>query len=143
MAQPPRAFVRQSGAPLGFGNAIFTGDLDDIVLPKSERDVDRWFNVDAGFNKNTAQQLGSNIRTMPLRFSGIRSDDQSRWDFSIIKNFPFGEQIKMQLRAEVFNAWNQTNFGNPNTTPTNSAFGRITATSGDARTWQFALKLVF
>jgi Carboxypeptidase regulatory-like domain/TonB dependent receptor-like, beta-barrel len=135
--------TRQSGAPLGFGNAIFTGDLKDIVLPKSERDVDRWFNVDAGFNKNTPQQLSSNIRTMPLRFGGIRSDDQSRWDFSIIKNFPFGEQVKMQLRAEVFNAWNQTNFGNPNTTPTNSAFGRITGTSGDARTWQFALKLVF
>jgi hypothetical protein len=49
----------------------------------------------------------------------------------------------MQVRAEVFNAWNQTNFGNPNTTPTNSAFGRITGTSGDARTWQFALRLVF
>ncbi len=38
---------------------------------------------------------------------------------------------------------NGGNFANPNAAPTNSAFGRITATAGDARNWQLGLKLAF
>jgi len=136
--------TRQSGAPLGFGNAIFIGDIKNIPLPKSQRDVDRWFNVDAGFNRNSAQQLSNNIRTFPLRFSGVRGDDQRSWDFSIVKNFRLrGERVNMRFRADVYNAFNQTNFNDPNTSPTNSSFGRITGTAGDARNWQLGLKVAF
>ncbi len=135
--------TRQSGQPLGFGNRIFTGDLKNIALPSDQRTAERWFNVDAGFNRVTAQQLASNIRTFPLRFSGIRSDDQTRWDFSITKTWPITERFKAQFRAETYNAWNNTNFANPNTDPTSTAFGTITATNGDPRNWQFAFKLTF
>ncbi len=45
-------YTYQSGFPLAFGNIIFTGDLNDIPLPASERTVARWFNTDAGFNKS-------------------------------------------------------------------------------------------
>jgi hypothetical protein len=135
---------RQSGGPLGFGNVIFNGNIKDIPLPKGQIDVDRWFNTDAGFNRNSQQQLANNLRTFPLRFSGIRGDDQRSWDFSIVKNFPLrGERIKLRFRADVYNAWNQTNFNDPNTAPTNSAFGRVTGTAGDARNWQLGLKLEF
>jgi hypothetical protein len=136
--------TRQSGAALGFGNAIFNGDIRNVSLPSGQRDVDRWFNVDAGFNRNSAQQLGSNLRAFPLRFSGIRSDDQRSWDFSIMKDFRVrAERVRVRFRADAYNAWNQTNFNNPNTTPTNSAFGRITGTAGDARNWQLSLKVIF
>jgi hypothetical protein len=136
--------TRQSGGPLGFGNALFIGDIKNISLSSERRDVDRWFHTEAGFNRNTRDQLASNIRTFPLRFSGIRGDDQRSWDFSIVKDFPVhAERVKMRLRADVYNAWNQTNFNNPNTTPTNSAFGRITGTAGDARNWMLSLKLTF
>ncbi len=136
--------TRQSGAPLGFGNILFAGNIKDIPLSGDRRDVDRWFNVDAGFNKITAQQLANNIRTFPLRFSGIRGDDQRSWDFSIVKRFALhGERTQLTFRADVYNGFNQTNFGAPNTAPTNSAFGRITATAGDARNWQLGLKLAF
>ncbi|MBI1898251.1 MAG: TonB-dependent receptor [Acidobacteria bacterium] len=135
--------TRQSGAPLGFGNAIFTGDIKDIALPTDQRTADRWFNTNAGFNRNSSQQLGSNLRAFPLRFSGVRSDGQSSWDFSIVKNIPVTETVRAQFRADAYNAWNQTNFNNPNTTPTNSSFGRITSTAGDARNWQLSLKLMF
>jgi hypothetical protein len=133
----------QSGAPLGFGNAIFNGDIKNISLPDSERDVDRWFNTAAGFNRNANQQLASNYRLFPLRFSSIRGDNQHSWDFSIVKNFPIRESFRAQFRADAYNAWNQTNFNNPNTTPTNTAFGRITGTAGDSRNWQLSLKLMF
>ena len=44
-------YTYQSGFPIGFGNVLFTGNIDDIALPASERTVTRWFNTDAGFNK--------------------------------------------------------------------------------------------
>jgi hypothetical protein len=47
----------QSGAPLGFGNVIFNGDVKNIPLPASQRSADRWFNTDAGFNRDSTQQL--------------------------------------------------------------------------------------
>ena len=133
--------VRQSGAPLEFGNAIFTGDLKDIPLPKDERNVDRWFNTEAGFNRNSAQQLSANVRTFPLRFGNVRGDGRATWDFSAIKNVRLAGTT-LQFRAEVYNLMNHPNFNNPNTSPTSTAFGRITS-AGDARNWQFSLKLKF
>ena len=84
---------RQSGPPLGFGDVwtLFTGNPDDVKLSKDQRSPDHWFNVNAGFNKNSAQALASNIRVSPLRFSGIRGDGQARWDFSLIKSFVIHE----------------------------------------------------
>jgi hypothetical protein len=133
----------QSGQPLGFGNVIFNGNLDDVALSSSERTAERWFNVNAGFNRVANQQLVNNYRQFPLRFNGIRGDDQHRWDISMIKNFQIVERLRAQFRAECFNALNQTNFNNPNTTPTASNFGVITGTASPARTFQFALKLDF
>ncbi len=134
---------RQSGPPLGFGNAIFTGNLNNLILPSDQRTVERWFNIDAGFNRVTAQQLSFNLRAFPLRFSGLRGDDQHRWDFSLTKSFPVTELFKAQFRAEVFNAWNHVNLNTPNTSPVSTAFGTITSTAGDPRNWQFAFKLTF
>ncbi|MBI3278898.1 MAG: TonB-dependent receptor [Acidobacteria bacterium] len=134
--------VRQGGAPLGFGNVIFNGDLHNIALPKSERTVDRWLNPDAGFNRVSTQQLSSNLRTFPLRLSGVRGDGRATWDFSAIKNFPIREQVSMQFRADVYNAWNHANLNNPNTSPVSSAFGRITG-AAEGRNWQFGLRLKF
>ncbi|MBI3696816.1 MAG: TonB-dependent receptor [Acidobacteria bacterium] len=134
---------RQSGQPLGFGNAIFRGNIKDIPLSKDRKSVDRWFNTDAGFERVTARQLASNIRTFPLRFGGIRGDGQARWDFSAIKYFPIRERLKLQFRAECYNAWNHPNLNNPNTSPTSTAFGAITGQSPSPRQFQLALKLTF
>jgi len=71
-----------------------------------------------------------NIRVSALRFSGIRGDGQSRWDFWLIKHF---------FRAEVRNAWNHPKLFTPNTTPTNSAFGTITE-QDLPRNWTFSLQ---
>jgi hypothetical protein len=134
--------IRHGRAALGF--AIPSSPASWRTSRCQERTRrDRWFNTAAGFNRDTRLQLGSNVRTFPLRFSGVRGDGQASWDFTILKNFPIGEKATAQFRAEVYNAWNHTNFNNPNTAPANTAFGRITGTSGDARNWQFALKLTY
>ncbi|MGH9719185.1 MAG: hypothetical protein ACRD8O_03165, partial [Bryobacteraceae bacterium] len=135
---------RQSGPPLGFGDVwtLFTGNSGSVKLPKDQRNVDRWFNTDAGFNKNTAQALGSNIRVSPLRFSDIRGDGQARWDLSAIKTFSITERVKTQFRAECINAWNHPNLSGPNTTPTNTAFGAITG-QDVPRVWTLSLNVTF
>ncbi|MBM3744516.1 MAG: carboxypeptidase regulatory-like domain-containing protein [Acidobacteria bacterium] len=134
---------RQSGSPLGFGNVIFRGNLKDIPLPKGQRTVERWFNIDAGFERDSRKQLSYNIRSAPLRYSGIRGDGQARWDISAIKYFPIRERTTLQFRAEAYNAWNHANFNNPNTSVTSSAFGTVTGVSPLPRQFQLALKLTF
>lgn len=131
----------QSGAPLGFGQALFIGNSSTIVLPSDKRNTDRWFNTDV-FNRNSAQVLASNVRTAPLRYSNIRADSQRRLDLSANKTFRITEQFKMVFRADTFNARNEVVLRGPNTDPINSAFGRITAQE-PPRSWQFSLTLKF
>lgn len=123
-------FEGQTGDPLGFGNAIFNGDLQDIELPVSERRAERWFNVDAGFNRNSSQVLVNNIRGLNSRFNGIRADGINNFDLSLFKNFRLSERGRLQLRLESFNTLNHVQFAAPNTNPVNAAFGSITGEKG-------------
>lgn len=136
------AMQHQSGQPLGFGNVIFNGDLDRVVLPGSTKSVNQWFNLNAGFERSAALQLANNLRQFPIRFGGIRGPIQHRWDASAIKNFPITERFRLQFRAECFNLANYANLANPNTTVTAGAFGTITS-QDPPRSWQGALKLTF
>ena len=38
----------QSGAPLGFGNVLYYGEVHDIPLPIDQRTVDGWYNMHHG-----------------------------------------------------------------------------------------------
>jgi hypothetical protein len=133
----------QSGPPLGFGDAIFTGDLKSVSLPGNQRTVDRWFNVDAGFERSSAKALASHLRAISTRFGGIRGDGINQFDLSVLKNTRLKEGVNLELRAEANNALNHAQFNIPNTTPSSTAFGRVTAEFSMPRTTQIALKLVF
>jgi hypothetical protein len=124
---------------------LFTGDTRNINLPKDQRGVDQWFNVNAGFNRNSSQQLANEVRTSPLRFSNIRGDGLARWDLSLFKNFRIRERAKVQFRAEATNVLNHPNLGYgsaPNTTPTSSAFGAY-STHDYTRRFSFMLLVKF
>ena len=133
----------QSGAPLNWGNIIFNGDIKDITLPGDQRAVDHWFNTDAGFVRSSSAQLASNIRTFPLRFSGIRGDGQSLWNLSAVKYFPLTERIRLQFRAECYNALNHPNLNDPNVSVTSGAFGTVSGQDGSPRQFQLAAKINF
>jgi hypothetical protein len=135
--------VQQAGPPLNFGNILFTGNLDDIALSGDDRSDTKWFNTDAGFNRNSAQQLDWNVRTFPLRIGEARADGRVTWDLSAIKNFRLWREAVLQVRAEVYNLWNRANFREPNTSPTSSDFGVTTRLGTDPRNAQFSLKLKF
>jgi len=87
-------------------------------------------------------------------------------DFSVSKNFRFGERVKAQFRAEMFNVFNHPNFANPNgatsgygqnafadpsvvgsfgcgcATPDSASFNPVLG-SGSARAIQLGLKFTF
>jgi hypothetical protein len=65
------------------------------------------------------------------------------WDVSMIRSFPIHEALQAEFRAEFFNVLNHTNFGDPQQSQTNGAFGRITSANGDPRIGQLSLKLAF
>ena len=135
------AYQRQSGAPINWGQVLFTGDPNTLVLPSDQRNTDRWFNTDI-FNKRSQDVLASNIRTFPLRFSNVRFDSQRRLDFSINKTFPITERFRMRFRADAFNIENTPVLRGPDTNPTSTTFGRITAQE-PPRSFQFSLNLQF
>jgi hypothetical protein len=72
-------------------------------------------------------------------------------DFSIVKNVTLQGSARVQLRIEVFNLFNQANFGQPGRIASvgSSSFGVISNTrfptgdSGSARQVQFAAKFLF
>jgi hypothetical protein len=134
----------QSGPPLAWGNIIYTGKFTDLKLASDQRSLSRWFNTD-GFERGSAKQLGSNIRTFPTRISGIRADGMNLTDLSLFKNFRLHERVKLQLRAEAEGVMNHPNFDPPNVAPTSSLFGSVTRTQTgqEERRVFVGLKLLF
>jgi hypothetical protein len=136
-------FQHQSGAPLSFGNVLFTGDIHDIALPADQRVPGRWFNTNAGFEKNSSLQLSSNLRTFPSRLTGARGPGPDTFNLSLLKDFRISERVRLHLRGEFLNAFNRTFLALPNTDPTSTLFGQITGTTGVARTVWVVGKLRF
>ncbi|PWT79370.1 MAG: hypothetical protein C5B44_06955, partial [Acidobacteria bacterium] len=93
--------------------------------------------------------IGSDGRGTDFGNSGvgiIRGPDQRNFDIALIKRtatrWPT-ESANVEFRTEFFNAFNTPQFADPDTTVTNSTFGRITATSVGPRIIQFSVKLNF
>jgi hypothetical protein len=131
---------------------------DQIGNPKLDNPtILHWFN----YNDFVKPSPGTISNQHPNQFFG---PPQRRLDFSLFKEFPVREAIRLQFRAEVFNLFNSPNFGNPNTglTFTGSVGGfpnsappvtvdatHLTGTIGsmngnwNQREIQFALKFIF
>lgn len=110
-------------------DVIGTGKVDSCRQEQCFNIAD--FRVPAPF---TIGNAGRNI----LRGPGINN-----WDLAIFKNFNFTERVYLQFRAEAFNAFNNTQFNNPNTNielPTQG--GRIFSAK-DPRIGQLGLKVYF
>jgi hypothetical protein len=97
-----------TGTALGWGNLIYTGG----PLNLNPHNVDNSFDV-TQFNRVSAQQLGSNVRTFPTRFANLRQDSVQQVDFSIIKGLRISERVRMTYRCEFFNSTNRAIFNPP------------------------------
>jgi hypothetical protein len=134
---------------------------DQIRDPnKGPKTVEQWFDTGAFIVPPDAGRLGYSSRGQ-VRLPGIHN-----WDIAIHKNFPgipwfTQDGASLQFRAEMFNAWNHTNFYEVNSGFTvdnitvdtsslrvtgyrlsNPDYGRVTRMR-DPREVQFALKLLW
>ncbi|MGE0127208.1 MAG: TonB-dependent receptor [Blastocatellales bacterium] len=71
-----------------------------------------------------------------------RGDGLVDWSFSLSKDFGLTERVRMQLRAELFNAFNATNFNAVDGVLVSPNFGRYTS-AFDPRRAQLAARVVF
>lgn len=118
--------------PNVIGNPFLSG------LTRQQKIAD-YFNKAAFATPNTAagqSPYGNEIRGF-LTTSGTVNTD-----LSAFKTFPIYEQVKLQFRGEVFNAFGNVNLGAPNANLTSPSAGKISS-AGAARIAQFALKLLF
>jgi hypothetical protein len=64
------------------------------------------------------------------------------WDFSLRRRVSLNEKFKLQLQADIFNAFNRANFRDLESNLSNASFGTL-ASTGPRRNIQFGLKLTF
>jgi len=95
----------------------------------------QWFNT-ACFTLQDPFTFGNSGRNT------VHSPGYTNVDLSVQKDIQFLEQLRLQLRMEVFNLFNNANFDVPNRTAFTSNFGRIFS-AGPARQMQLAVKLHF
>ncbi|HEX8118775.1 MAG TPA: hypothetical protein VF521_15975, partial [Pyrinomonadaceae bacterium] len=64
------------------------------------------------------------------------------WDFSFRRRVRITEKLRLQLQADIFNAFNRTNFRDMEVNLANASFGTLTA-AGPPRTIQLGMKFNF
>lgn len=100
---------------------------------------ERWFNTSV-FSAPAPYTIGNS----PRRLNGLRADKQKNLDFSVAKNFRYGERLKVQFRAEAFNLTNTPQFAWPDTSFGSNTFGVVSGTMNvGPRNVQFGLKVDF
>jgi hypothetical protein len=134
----------QPGSLLGdWNNLFFYGDLSDI--PVDNPTHDRWFNTDAGFEKDPARTpAGFQKRQFPFRVDGVRGQALSILNASLTRSVAIGSRRTVQLRVDAQNLLNRQHWQNANTNPTSTNFGRVTAvTQNYMRFITFGMRLSF
>ena len=81
----------------------------------------------------------------PRYFSGLRVDGIHNLDLNIYKSFVPKEGMRIEVRAETFNALNHPRFGQPNSAVGDGLFGTVTSDAGgeNPRSFQFGLRFEF
>jgi outer membrane receptor protein involved in Fe transport len=124
-----------SGNPANTSRGTIRPNLvGDPELSASERSVARWFNADA-FAAPAPFTYGNAPR------NAVRGPETKLVDLNLQKRFPIGRQA-LELRLDVYNAFNTPQFGVPNRTLGTPTFGQI-ASVGAARETQLGIRYTF
>ncbi|HYA26038.1 MAG TPA: TonB-dependent receptor [Terriglobales bacterium] len=95
-------------------------------------------------NQNCFGDPGDNIPgNAPRHFSNLRIDGIRNLDTSLSKEFKIREEKTLQVRAEMFNAFNHQRFAIPDTGSLDGTFGTVTSTTNDFRRMQFGARFQF
>ncbi len=141
----PQRYRRFSNWAGGLVSA-FADCLRDGSLSGSDRTIDRWFDATA---YATPTALNPTTGTVQARLGNcgrntLRGPSLTNFDMALARTFNyFGEGRSLEIRWEMFNMFNTTQFALPERNINSTAVGRITALSGDPRLMQFAAKFSF
>jgi hypothetical protein len=140
----------QTGAPVtvlgntAVGNnrrADYTGAdvyADERINPATG--AVQWINP-AAFTNAPENRRGTSERGQ------VRGPEYYVWDISVRKEFRLAGDVRMQIQADFFNAWNRVNWGNPNNSQTpnlsTAGFGTITTVTGQPRNIQLGARITF
>jgi hypothetical protein len=132
----PTGFWR-SGRAIRFGSLVVNGD-PRVSNPNQTRWFDKSvFSVVPAFN----------ARNNPWQYDGLYGPQQFNMDASLVKSFNVYEQVRFELRMDVFNVVNNITWHNPDTNVNSANFGRsvnndqLNSTFG--RRTQLGLRLQF
>jgi len=135
----------QPGALLDWGgqNIFFYGDIDDIDVDEPTRD--RWFNVDAGFERDPAKTpVAFQKRAFPFRIDGVRSMPLTFANLSIQRSFAAGAGRSVQVRFDAQNLFNRQQWLGPTLNPASTQFGQVTTVAlNQMRFFSFGLRATF
>ncbi len=105
-------------------------------LPGSVTDAHFYFDPTSFSCNNALFTFGNSGRNI------FRGPGRNNFDLTIGRTFTLTESKSIEFRAEFFNAFNHTQFFNPDHQGFDSNFGQITQ-ARDPRIIQFALKFYF
>ncbi|HEX6045940.1 MAG TPA: carboxypeptidase-like regulatory domain-containing protein [Pyrinomonadaceae bacterium] len=143
-------YQAQTGFPLTisvFGDTANAGTLlgenpiranytGEPVFGPNTRTADRWFNT-AAFSTPAAFRFGNVGRNT------VYGPGRKTLDLALQREFAVTEGVKVQIRAEAFNALNHTNLGTPNRFVNTPQFGTITEAATPGREIQLGLRVSF
>ena len=137
---------------LGDRADLAVSSIQQAILGSSGRShaeqVAEWFNTSA-FQPNASGTFGNTAKNI------LRGPRYFAADLAAMKNFKITERLALEFRGELFNAFNNVNFGKPdsNLADLPTTYGQITGLAGGSssntygtaqpRIIQFALKLSF
>ncbi|MBD0371871.1 MAG: TonB-dependent receptor [Pyrinomonadaceae bacterium] len=139
----PVGFVFNSPAVVTGNASVLQGQIHDTASGQIQ------FFADPTQVFNSASPLAGAVRNPFGGEIGNRNvlRGPSFWnvDLAVLKNFkmPWSESQRLQLRWEMYNAFNHNVFGLPSTNINSTTFGQITTSASTPREMQFAIRYEF
>jgi hypothetical protein len=119
--------VTVPGDPLGCAEPTCTSNRPNVVAGVQQQFS--YSNVYSGQPVLNAAAFSNPgvwaIGNEPRYLSSIRNPFQKNENIALAKYFPVGEKVKIKLEIEYFNAFNRVIFGGPDTTLTDTNFGKV------------------
>jgi hypothetical protein len=136
----------ETGAPINVGTpSSIPGQRADLIGDPYLRDASQplqYLNKAAFARVPQIAASGASARPGTLGRNALRGPGFWNVDLGIGKNLALTDRVRFQIRADMFNAFNHTNFSGINTNIVNASFGMFTSTRG-ARGMQLNARLTF
>jgi hypothetical protein len=122
----------QPGALVSFGSTTYyTGTNLSDICNTGPHTLAQWFNTANFVTNSTLVATTGQARTFPNfinGYGGCRADSLKVANASAARDFKIRERLTLQLRWDVYNVTNHSEFAAPVTSVTSTQFGQVTST---------------